>query len=112
MSHQTYWSPPNSPNLTVGGCAGRRVVGEEVNKHPHNTKSSLMKAVTPEMEDMNKDHLMKACGLELSGTNHKLPTREPMRATEEEPTSEMPTCQEEQKSLPLSILSVLSVNSH
>ncbi|KAM3171756.1 hypothetical protein ACTXT7_015974 [Hymenolepis weldensis] len=33
------------------------MVGNEVNKHSHITKSSLMEA----MKDMNKDHLIKAC---------------------------------------------------
>lgn len=39
------------------------VVEKEVNKHPHNTKSSLMEA----MEDINKNHLIRACSLFQTG---------------------------------------------
>ncbi|KAM3170928.1 hypothetical protein ACTXT7_017628 [Hymenolepis weldensis] len=36
----------------------RGVSEKEVNKHPHSTKSSTL---MEEMENINKDHLIKAC---------------------------------------------------
>ncbi|KAM3179795.1 hypothetical protein ACTXT7_017583 [Hymenolepis weldensis] len=48
--------------LSITTCGTeRRVVEKEVNEHPHNTKSSLMEAIAGGMEDINKDHFMKAC---------------------------------------------------
>ncbi|KAM3182447.1 hypothetical protein ACTXT7_012366 [Hymenolepis weldensis] len=39
---------------------GVGVVKKEVNKFPHNTKSSLMEATARAMEGINKDHLIKS----------------------------------------------------
>lgn len=51
--------PPNSPDYNPLDYYLWGVVEKEVNKHPHNTKSSLMEA----MEDINKNHLIRACSL-------------------------------------------------
>ncbi|VDL59042.1 unnamed protein product [Hymenolepis diminuta] len=52
------WPPPNYTRLL---SVRRGVVEKEVNKHPHNTKSSsLMEAIVGAMEDINKDHLIEA----------------------------------------------------
>ena len=53
--------PPNSPDLNPLDYYVWGVVEKEVNKHPHNTKFSLMEAIARAMEDINKDHLIKAC---------------------------------------------------
>ena len=53
--------PPSSPDLNPLDYYVWGVVEREVNKHPHNTKASLKKAISQAMENMNKDHLINAC---------------------------------------------------
>ncbi|KAM3177862.1 hypothetical protein ACTXT7_003699 [Hymenolepis weldensis] len=61
MSHQIYGRLLTHQTLFL--CiitGGRGLVVKVVNKHPNNTKSSLMEATARAMEDINKDHLIKA----------------------------------------------------
>ncbi|VUZ54244.1 unnamed protein product [Hymenolepis diminuta] len=53
------WSEVRLGGAERGGRV-RGVVEKKVNKNPHNTKSSLMGAMTRAMEDMNKDPLIRA----------------------------------------------------
>ncbi|KAM3186058.1 hypothetical protein ACTXT7_005155 [Hymenolepis weldensis] len=47
----------------------RGVVEKVVHKHLHNTNSSLMEAIARAIEDINKDHLIKARSQSLSELN-------------------------------------------
>ena len=53
--------PPSSPDLNFLDYYVWGVIEREINKHPRNTKSSLMKAIAQAMENINKKHLIKAC---------------------------------------------------
>ena len=37
------------------------MIENEVNKHPHSNKISLMEALALPIKDINEDHLMRAC---------------------------------------------------
>lgn len=53
--------PPSSPDLNPLDYYVWGVVEREINKHPHNTISSLKDAITTTMANMNKEHLIRAC---------------------------------------------------
>lgn len=53
--------PPNSPDLNPLDYYVWGVVERDVNKHPHNTKDSLKASIVRVMDNIDEDHLKRAC---------------------------------------------------
>lgn len=54
--------PPNSPDLNPMDYYVWSVVERETNQHPHSTIASLKAAIVKVIPEMNRDHLISACG--------------------------------------------------
>ncbi|KAM3170952.1 hypothetical protein ACTXT7_017582 [Hymenolepis weldensis] len=76
MSHQSHGLLTTHQTLILLALlrVGQDVVEKEANKHSHYAKSSsfmeaIIQAISRAMEDINKDHLIKACSQSLSDSN-------------------------------------------